>query len=400
MVEQSKSQPGRLTEQRRFTDTLLNNLPGMVYRCANDLPWTMTFVSGGCEALTGHTAEFITNPRLGWIELMHADDLEAIRGVIRAAIDGDRQFDVQYRIVAKGGQEKWVREQGCGIRGADGTVAAIEGYIDDITPLRSASLALARSEAWYEEKIRPELRRQREQLAHADRLHTLGEMASGIAHEVNQPLAAISLFAQAGRHLLDSGDYDKLREVLEKLSRHAHRAAAIVERIQDMARRKESERQTVDLNALVDDAVELAEIDAEANNISIEVSSAAGLPMVDVDVVQIQQVILNLLRNGIDAMRSLNFENGSTMRVLIRQYKAGFLQVDVEDCGGGVSADVADKIFDSFSTSKSTGLGMGLPISKAIVAAHGGQLVFNNNETGGATFSLTLPVAASGNQHG
>ncbi|ANO50556.1 sensor histidine kinase [Woeseia oceani] len=397
MAEYSNNN-GRLTARYRINESLLNNLPGMVYRCANDLPWTMKFVSAGCEALTGYKAEFIESSQLGWSSFILPDDLHVTRVTVNTALVAGEQFDVQYRITDKSGRQKWVREQGTGIYGSDGTVEAIEGYIDDITPLKTAVRALARSEAWYEEKIRPELRRQREQLAHADRLHTLGEMATGIAHEINQPLAAISLFAQAGRLLLEAGDYAKLTGVFDKLSKHAHRAGAIVERMQDMARSQERARQLVDLNVLVGGVVELAEIDAQANNVAIEVTSGQDLPHVQVDTVQIQQVILNLLRNGLDAMRSIHFGNGRTIQLVTQQSASSFLQVDVIDSGCGVSSDIADKIFESFSTSKVTGLGMGLPISKAIVVAHGGQLMFRNNEEGGATFSMILPVAATGDQ--
>ena len=382
-----------LPEQQRFTETLLNNLPGMAYRCSDDQPWTMSFVSGGCKVLTGYEPISVQGAGLRWADLIHADDQVTARAAVRDALLAGKPFDIQYRIADKLGQEKWVRERGCGIYTDNGHVQAIEGYIDDITPLKSAALKLAKAEASYEEEVR----RRNVQLAHADRLNTLGEMATGIAHEINQPLTAISLFAQTGKRMLEAGEHAKLREIFDKLSQHSHRAGDIVERMQDMARTKERPRQIVDLNTLVTDVVDLAEVDARMKDIVIDFESCIDAPLVKVDVVQIQQVTLNLLRNGMDAMRSLGCRNGKIIKLTTRKREDGYLEVAVADSGCGISADVADRLFESFSTTKSTGLGMGLPISRAIVTAHGGTLSYRNNAADGVTFTFTLPAAPKGN---
>lgn len=220
----------------------------------------------------------------------------------------------------------------------------------------------------------------------------LGEMATGMAHEINQPLTAISLFAQTGKRLYEAGEYDRLQEIFDKLSRHSRRAGAIVERIQSMGRHKEGARKTVDLNDLIEDAVVLAEVDARTSDINVELELAQGLPDVRVDVVQIHQVALNLLRNGMDAMRIPGQRGENTIRVRTCQSDNGLVEVAVTDSGSGVDDKVADQLFDPFLTTKSSGLGMGLPISKAIITAHGGQLTFRNNEGQGATFTFTLPA--------
>ncbi|MDX1401071.1 MAG: PAS domain-containing protein [Kiloniellales bacterium] len=516
--EISDTKQAQLPDSRRFAETLLNNLPGMVYRCLNDRPWTMTFVSSGCEALTGHTPEFVLSTGLGWANLVHPDDRNAARLAVTDAVAAGKKFDIQYRIIDKFGVEKWVREQGCGVCSGSEPAGAIEGYIDDITPLRTAALTLANAQAFYEEELRKkaerlsvtidsapmgivtfrfgeaflsanrafcemtgysvdelkektveeithpdhrrtiselselvqqdrsatysqrtrfvrkdgsaidvsvvnavthdaegqpsliicqvadltaqtraqtEIRQLHAQLAHADRLHILGEMASGIAHEINQPLTAISLFAQAGRRLFESGEYENLQHVFEKLSQHAQRAGAIVERIQSMARRSEGARQIVDLSALVVDVVDLAEIDARMSDIFIELNLPAGQFNVEVDVVQIQQVMLNLLRNGIDAMRSISCRNGNTIQVSIHKRPDGLLEIAVKDNGGGVPDEIAEGLFEPFMSTKSLGLGMGLPISQEIVTAHGGQMTFRNHSGSGAVFSFTLPPAKS-----
>ncbi len=504
-----------LTSRRRFAETLLDNLPGMAYRCLNDRPWTISFVSNACEALTGHTPEFVLRARLGWADFVHPDDVSATRIAVDDALAAAGKFEIQYRIIDKSGIEKWVREQGCGVYDDSGNTIAIEGYIEDITPLRNAALNLADTEAFYEEEVRKkserfrvtienapigivtyhcggtflsanrafcdmigysaeelkvktvadlthpehkvantefmnlvqsgvidnysqrtsfvrkdgeaievsfvnavthdatgrpsltigqvtdltaqiraqsEIQRQQALLAHADRLHILGEMATGIAHEINQPLTAISLFAQTGKRLFEAGEYGNLQEIFDKLSLHSQRAGAIVERIQGMAQQKESAKQVVDLNTLITDVLELAEVDARHSDIVIELDLASESLNAEVEVVQIQQVALNLLRNSIDAMRSINCVNGNTIRVSTARLSNGLLQVAVTDQGCGVPDSLAEELFEPFLSTKSAGLGMGLPISKAIITAHGGQLEFSNNVTCGAEFSFSLPA--------
>ena len=239
-----------------------------------------------------------------------------------------------------------------------------------------------------------EAREHREQLAHVDRLNMLGEMATGIAHEINQPLTAISLFAQAGRRMLDADSPDRLPELFDKLSAQALRAGAVIERMQTMARQRESAKELVDCNALVEEVAKLAEAEARIRDMTIEVELENELPPVAVDTVQIQQVALNLLRNGMEAMRSIDCCHGDTIKLRTRLRDDGDIEVAVVDSGCGVSEAAERKIFTPFSTTKEAGMGMGLSISRSIVTSHGGQLDFYNNESNGATFFFTLPVAA------
>ncbi len=239
-----------------------------------------------------------------------------------------------------------------------------------------------------------EAREHREQLAHVDRLNMLGEMATGIAHEINQPLTAISLFAQAGKRLFGAGKQDRLPEVFDKLSQHAQRAGAVIERMQTMARRQESVKEIVDCKALVEEVAKLAEADARIWDMTIEVDTENELPPIEVDTVQIQQVALNLLRNGMEAMRSVDCRDGNTIRLQTKLRGDGDVTVAVIDKGCGVSEAVAKILFTPFSTTKKSGMGMGLSISRAIITAHGGHLNFHNNDSGGATFFFTLPAAS------
>ncbi len=239
-----------------------------------------------------------------------------------------------------------------------------------------------------------EARQHRDQLAHLDRLDMLGEMATGIAHEINQPLTAISLFAQAGKRLFGAGKHDRLPEIFDKLSQHAQRAGAVIERMQSMARSQESAKEIVDCNALVEEIAKLAEAEARIRDMMIEVDTESELPPIEVDTVQIQQVALNLLRNAMEAMRSVDCRDGNAVKLQTKLLGDGGIEVAVIDKGCGVSEAVAKILFTPFSTTKESGMGMGLSISRAIITAHGGHLDFYNNDSGGATFFFTLPAAS------
>lgn len=238
-----------------------------------------------------------------------------------------------------------------------------------------------------------EARQHRERIAHVSRLSTLGEMAAGIAHEINQPLTAISLFAQAGRRLIESGNVDRMEEVCTKLNEHALRASDVVERMQAMARQGENTKEIVDCNDLIDSAVRLAESEARIHDIRIEFERGKDLPPVSVDGVQIQQVALNLLRNGMEATVAAGREADGSVTVCTRRGAENEVEVVVRDRGCGIPDERIDRLFTPFSTTKKSGMGMGLSISQAIVRAHGGQIRFHNNDDGGATFAFTLPAA-------
>ena len=238
-----------------------------------------------------------------------------------------------------------------------------------------------------------EVREQREILAHVDRLNTLGEMTAGIAHEINQPLTAISMYAQTGLRLLksDLNNVEKLTELFEKLSTQAHRTGSVIERMQQMTRQRESQQETIDSEALINEVHRLAEVEAQLRNIIIVSRTDQHLPKVNCDPIQIQQVILNLLRNGMQAMSNASHRNENKIILRAQKNDTG-VKISIIDTGGGVSNRMANQLYQPFSTSKEDGMGLGLSISRSIIAAHGGRLEYLNNSTGGATFFFTLPL--------
>lgn len=233
------------------------------------------------------------------------------------------------------------------------------------------------------------LREQQERLEHVMRLGTLGEMAAGIAHEINQPLTAIATYAQAARRLITSGrmEDDRLLDVLDKTGKQAERAGEIIRRIRTLARKQPAKRARHELNAVVLEALRLAEVDTRLHDVALEYKTADQLPQASVDSVQIQQVILNLIRNAIET-------KPPAQRIVVSTFSRADAEVVVEvaDDGPGVDEELLSEIFNPFFTTKENGTGIGLSISRSIVATHGGRLEARNNAVSGATFSVVLPT--------
>lgn len=231
------------------------------------------------------------------------------------------------------------------------------------------------------------------EMINTSRLATMGEMAAAMAHEVNQPLAAIANYSSAGARLLDGGaeSIEDVKSVLESINHQAHRAGDIIQRLRSFVRPKDLNRESTSLKATIDEIQPLAELDARANNIQLLFDVPADLSEIVVDQVQIQQVVLNLIRNGIDAMSEAGPES-RRLEVIARADADDLVTLSVIDQGTGISKEVAKQLFDPFFTTKSSGMGMGLAICQTIVKAHGGEISYANNENGGATFTLALPA--------
>lgn len=235
---------------------------------------------------------------------------------------------------------------------------------------------------------------QRERLARVGRLSTMGEMTASIAHEINQPLTAIAAYAQACMKLLEKDDPDlsRVHDGLRKLNAQSLRAGAVIERIQRFVRHEDSEKVLVDLNDLMRDLVHLAAADARLHSVELNFDLQPNLPAVYCDPVQIQQVALNLIRNGIDAMLEVDCAYGREI-VLSTRIIGENAEVAVKDCGTGVSEENRPMVFSPFHTTKPEGMGMGLSICRSIMRDHGGDLNFVNNEDRhGCTFCFRLPT--------
>ncbi len=235
----------------------------------------------------------------------------------------------------------------------------------------------------------------RQELMHASRLSAMGEMASGIAHELNQPLTAIMNYTRAARRRLDGARSETapIIDLVDKAGGQADRAAEIIKRLRTFIKRGDSERRLEPINAVVEEAAALALIGASDRDIELIFSPDDALPPVLIDRIQIQQVVLNILRNAIEA-----FEGPGERTVRIETAASGAdggraVRVDIRDNGPGLAPGVVDDPFRPFQTTKEDGMGIGLAISRTIIDAHGGRLWAENPPGGGAAFHFSLPVA-------
>ena len=243
-------------------------------------------------------------------------------------------------------------------------------------------------------RVNDELRRSQDDLAHVSRVTTMGEMAASIAHEVDQPLSGVIINANACLRFLasESPNLDEVRDGLAAIARDGRRASEVTARIRALARRTSTEKQPLDINAVVREVVAIAEGEARRSGARIRTDLAPNVSRVSGDAVQLQQVVLNLLLNGLDAMSAVS-DRARELIIRTEQETAFGLRVSVRDSGAGIDPVIASRIFTPFFTTKQKGLGMGLAISRTIIEQHGGQLWAAPNEGPGTTFYFTLALA-------
>jgi two-component system sensor kinase FixL len=251
------------------------------------------------------------------------------------------------------------------------------GFIRDVTERQQTEARLQELQA---------------ELVHMSRLTAMGEMASALAHELNQPLAAIANYMKGSRRLLENRQdqgLGLLRDAMDKAADQALRAGDIIRRLRDFVSRGESERRVEDVKKLIEEASALALVGAKDKGVRVRFKFAPRLNYVLADKVQVQQVLLNLIRNAIDAM-----ETAATRELVVATSPApdNMIEISVADTGGGIAPEIADQLFQPFVTTKSHGMGVGLSISRTIIESHGGSITQRPNPGGGTIFTFTLPV--------
>jgi two-component system sensor kinase FixL len=284
-------------------------------------------------------------------------------------------------IVTRSGAERLIAWRAMPVEDEHGGVTEVLWSGDDITEGHRAE---------------QELRAARQRITQVSRLATLGEMASGIAHELNQPLAAIANFAQAGARLLalPEPEFQDIEEALREIAQQALRAGDIVHRFRGLARHRSLTLETDDLNGAIREIEPLTHADAKASGVRLALELAPELPPVALDRTQMQQVLLNLLRNSIDALQAAPMGQREVTIRTARQ-SDGQVELSVADNGAGVPDSIRERLFMPFATTKEHGTGLGLVISRTIVEAHRGRLEYQGNRPQGARFIVTLPVAAN-----
>ena len=312
-----------------------------------------------------------------FLSRVHPEDRIATDEAIERARATSQTFEVEYRLLRPDGETRWLISRGRYLRNDRGEVSELIGVAIDITAQFKADL---------------QLQLQREEMAHMSRVSSMGELAASLAHELSQPLSAIASNAAAGRRFLMQGspDLKMFDELLADVAADARRAGDIIHGIHNLVRKSEGTRRPVNLNEIIREVLRLLDSDLLGRATSVETRLAPNLPMVDADPVNLQQVLLNLLMNSIEAMQP---KPAAKRRILIStRCEADSVVTSVRDYGGGLPKDNPDKIFTHFYSTKPDGMGMGLTIVRSIVEAHGGKLGAENAD-GGARFFFSLPVA-------
>jgi len=231
------------------------------------------------------------------------------------------------------------------------------------------------------------------EMLHVSRLTDMGQVATGLAHELNQPLTAILNYTNAGLDIAQERGDPELKGVLGKIAEQASRAGNIIRRLRAFVEKRGPNRSEEDIAHTVDEAIRLGQINPAERGIKLRVDVEHGLPKVWIDRIQIQQVLINLMKNAAEAMES---SASREMTITIGQAARNFVEISVADTGPGISAEMAEKLFQPFVTTKAHGMGMGLSICRGIIESHGGRLRLEPNPGGGAVFRFNVPIAKDG----
>jgi PAS domain S-box-containing protein len=310
------------------------------------------------------------------MQRIHPEDRAGAQQTIDRASSDGRDFDHEYRLLMPDGSVKYVHASAHAIADASGGVEFV-GAVTDVTARKRAEEKLHEAQA---------------ELAHVTHVTALGELAASIAHEVNQPLAAVVANAAAAQRWLDreTPNLQEARSTLELIVNDADRAGEVIRRVRALVHKTADQNAPLDINEVVNEVITLLHHELFSHRITLRMELAPALGLVLGDRIQLQQVILNLVINGIEAMQSVT--DRPRELVIRTQEQVHQILLTVTDCGIGFAAEDADQLFDPFFTTKSGGMGMGLSICRSIVDSHGGRLSASSNDGPGATFQFSLPM--------
>jgi PAS domain S-box-containing protein len=312
-----------------------------------------------------------------FLRMVHAEEQEQVDRAFRAAVQAGRDFDTEYRIVRRDGLVRLIHSRACPVFGESGELTEYVGTVADITERRRGEDSLGSMQA---------------DLARASRAITVRQLMATIAHEVNQPLTGLLANAGAARRWLaaDPPRIDKTRQALARIVRDGNRASDVIARIRSLVGSTAVERNPLSLNSLVQEVIVLVRTELRRNNITVRTHLDGDLPPVHCDRVQMQQVLLNLFVNAIEAMSSI--EKRSRLLAIRTLANVTGALVCVEDNGIGLDEQDLERVFEPFYTTKPRGMGIGLAISRTIIEAHGGRLWAEPNAALGTTFHFQLPL--------
>ena len=310
---------------------------------------------------------------------IHPEDRDRTFKTRHDALQAKTDFECEFRIVLPDGAIKYIRVLGQPVLGANGELIEVIGTHMDVTDRKRA------------EQERERWRQLETDLEHVNRVNVLGELTASIAHELNQPIAASLLNASAALQWLerDPPDLAQARQRTERIIEAGTLASEIIDRLRSLYKKEPPKREPLTINEVIGEMVALLRGEATRHAVSVRADLAGSLPIVIADRVQIQQVLMNLMLNGIEAMS----DTGGSLTLKSQLMEHGEIEISVNDTGPGLPPGKAGQIFDAFFTTKLQGSGMGLAISKSIVESHGGRIWANGSGGRGATFHFTLPVA-------
>ena len=347
----------------------IDTIPALVWSARPD--GSVDFVNQRWEEYTGLSLE----EGLGWKwgETVHPDDIERFVREWRTSVASGEPMRTEVRVRAVDCEYRWFLVRNVPLRDEIGNIVKWYGSSTDIEDRKRAEQLQA-------------------DLAHINRVTTMGELAASLAHEIKQPIAATVTNASTCLRWLDRDqpDLDEVREAAIRIVEDGKRAGDIIDRLRSLYKKSPPQRELVEVNEIVHEMVALLRGEANRYRVSIPTDLAVDLPRIAADRVQLQQVLMNLMLNGIEAMK----ETGGVLTVKSQLDQDGRLIISVSDTGVGLPAENADEIFSAFFTTKPQGSGMGLAISRSIVESHGGRLWAMTNSGRGATFHFTLPTAA------
>jgi PAS domain S-box-containing protein len=370
----------RLTEELRLSERYLSE--------AQSLAHTGSCAIDGTSRETVYWSDemfrlFDFDPQQGlpifdqWLQRVHPEDREKLKLANERTFLNKVNCDVEFRVVKPDGTVQHIHGIGHPVLSATGELVQVLGTMVDVTERKRA------------EEARDRLRQLEADLAHINRVSTLGEMAASLAHEIKQPIAATITSANSCVEWLahEPPNLDRARASAARIDKYGNRAAEIIDRIRSFYKKSPSRRELVDVNGIIEEMLKLLKCEADRYSVAMRTELAAELPKIMADRVQLQQVFMNLVLNAIEAMR----DSGGELTVK-SQRQGGQLQFSVSDTGVGLPTEKMDQIFSAFFTTKPQGTGMGLSISRSIVESHGGRVWAAANDGRGATFHFTLPI--------
>jgi len=365
----------RLEESEARFHTMADSAPIMIWMAEQQEQvccFGCNYFNQGWYAFTGLPPE--REQSCAWQALVHPDDKTRCLDAYRDAFQHYQPFSLEYRLRRHDGVFRWIRDSGVPRVTAEGKFLGFIGTCLDVT----------------EHKLFDEMRAEME---HAGRLQIAGEMASSLAHELSQPVSAANNYLSAGLRYMAERDWDKdrLLKTLSLAHAQTERAGGIINHLKDMVRKRRQERALLDINALIRDTVHFMEYEIRQHVVSV-VMDFYTLPLTPASKVEIEQVLINLIKNAIDSM---DFTPRRVLRIATRIAESGFIQVSVRDTGKGIAPGELDKVFNPFQSSKQEGLGLGLPICRSLIENHGGKIWAEQYGDEGVEFNFMLPVGVS-----